>query len=380
MTRKDFFKTASVFAGCMALRNVWSDSYKIKANSSVFKGKAPKSLWKYSKEVYHYIKAGENIQCTTCPNKCILAPGDRGICRSIVYINNKLYNISYGNPGIILIDPIEKMPLYHYYPGTEAFSIAAGGCPLRCLNCHNWEISQSTPEELKIIELFPDKVVEKAKMSGCKIIDYNYSEPVAWFEYMYDTAKIAKANGIKNVWVTSGYIEENPLKKLIEVIDAANVDLKSFSNSIYSDLNAGKLQPVLNTLKILHKHNIWFEITCLLVPTYSDSINMIKDMCKWILDNIGDRYPVHFTRFNSAYKLKQLYPTPLATLETAYQVAKDAGIKYVFIGNVPGTHAQNTLCPKCGKILIERVGLKVITNNLKNGVCYNCHTKIEGRW
>jgi pyruvate formate lyase activating enzyme len=380
MNRRNFFKTIIALSGYFTANFIFSKNKKIKAESFVFKGKAPKSLWKYSKEVYHYIKSDKYIQCTTCPNKCILSPGDRGICRDKVYINNKLYNIAYGNPSAIDIDPIEKKPLYHFYPGTNAFSIATGGCPLRCLNCQNWQLSQSSPEELRIMELFPNDVVKKAKKSNSKSIAYTYSEPVAWYEYMYDTAKIAKNEGVKNVWVTSGYIEEKPLLKLIEVLDAANVDVKSFSDDIYKNLNAGKLKPILNTLKILDKYKVWFEITCLIVPTYSDSMDMIKNMCKWILDNIGSGYPIHFSRFHSAHNLTHLPPTPISTLERAYNIAKDQGIKHVYIGNVPGTKASNTICPKCKKILIERAGYYILNNNIQNGKCKFCQTKIEGRW
>ena len=380
MNRRDFLKILIVFSGYMPVNFLYGKDKKLTAKSYVFKGKAPKKLWKYSREVYHYLKVGNNIQCTTCPNRCILAPGDRGICRVKVYVKNKLYNIAYGNPSATNIDPIEKKPLYHFYPGTNAFSIATGGCPLRCLNCQNWQLSQSSPEELRFVELFPNDVIKEAKKSNSKSIAYTYSEPIAWYEYMYDTAKIAKKEGIKNIWVTSGYIEESPLLKLIEVIDAANVDLKSFSDGIYKNLNAGKLKPILNTLKILDKHKIWFEITCLLVPTYSDSIEMIKDMCKWILDNIGSGYPIHFTRFHSAHKLTHLPTTPISTLEKAYNIAKDLGIKHVYIGNVPGTKASNTICPKCKKILIERAGYYILQNNIKNDKCKFCQTKIQGRW
>ena len=382
MNRKDFLKCIIGVSGFIFSRAIFGKNEKISASSNVFKNDAPKTLWKFSKEVYHYIKMGNTIQCTTCPNRCILEQGDRGICRDKVFIKNtdKLYNIAYGNPSSIHLDPVEKKPLYHFYPGTKAFSIATGGCPLRCLNCHNWELSQSSPESLQFYELFPDQVIEKTIEYKSNFIAFDFSESVAWYEYMYDIAVKAKKKGIKNIWVTSGYIEEEPLKKLTEVIDAANVDLKSFSDKIYNNLNAGKLKPILNTLKILHKRNIWFEITCLLVPTYSDSLNMIRDMCRWILDNIGNSYPVHFTRFNSAYKLTHLPPTPVTTLENAYQIALNAGLKYVYIGNVPGTKASNTSCPACKKVIIERIGYEIIKNSIKNGKCSYCNTKIEGRW
>jgi pyruvate formate lyase activating enzyme len=241
-------------------------------------------------------------------------------------------------------------------------------------------LSQSNPDDLQTYELFPEDVIKEAKKSGSMSIAYTYSEPVAWYEYMYDTAKLAKNEGVKNVWVTSGYIEEKPLLKLVEVLDAANVDLKSFSEKIYNDLNAAKLKPILNTLKILDKYKVWFEVTCLLIPTYSDDMDMITDMCKWIVDNIGTGYPVHFSRFYPNHKLTHLPPTPLTTLQKAYNIAKNQGIKHVYIGNVPGNETSNTICPKCKRTIIERTGFYIVKNNIKDGKCIYCKTKIEGRW
>ena len=233
---------------------------------------------------------------------------------------------------------------------------------------------------MQFIDLFPNEAVKAVKHEGLNIIAYTYSEPVAWYEYMYDTAKIAKKNGMKNIWVTSGYIEEAPLKQLVEVIDAAHVDLKSFSDDIYKNLNAGKLKPILNTIKTLDKKGIWFEIINLIVPGYSDNINMIKNMCKWIVDNIGSGYPLHFSRFFPANKLTKVPPTPLNALSNAYYIAKDSGIKYVYIGNVPGTFASNTVCPNCKKLLIERKGYSILNNNIEKNRCKFCKTVIEGRW
>jgi pyruvate formate lyase activating enzyme len=382
MNRKNFLKFILTASGYALGNFAFSQEKKLTASSGVLKGQAPKSLWKNSKEVYFYSKIKSNFQCMTCPNQCILEPGDRGICRDKVYIKgiNKLYNIAYGNPSSINIDPIEKKPLYHFYPGSSTLSIGVGGCPLRCLNCQNWTLSQYSPEELNTIDLFPENVVKYTKYEGLTIISYTYSEPVAWYEYMYDSAQIARKHGLKNVWVTSGYIENEPLKKLIGVIDAAHVDLKSFSDEIYKNMNAGKLKPILNTITTLHKYGIWFELINLIVPGYSDNMVMIKNMCEWILNNIGSGYPLHFTRFFPANKLTTLPPTPVDTLNKAYYIAKEVGLKYVYIGNVPDTFASNTVCPNCKKILIERKGYEILTNSIINGKCKYCNTKIEGRW
>ncbi|RLJ09855.1 MAG: AmmeMemoRadiSam system radical SAM enzyme, partial [Candidatus Aenigmatarchaeota archaeon] len=222
-----------------------------KTTKQIFSNTAPKELWKWSKEGYHYLKLGENIQCQLCPNGCILSPGDRGFCRVRVNHEGKLYTLVYGNPCAVHIDPIEKKPLFHFLPGSGAFSIATAGCNFRCLNCQNWEISQSMPEETRNIELFPQQVISEAIKYNCSSIAYTYSEPTVFYEYMYDTSKIAREKGLKNLWITNGYINEKPLRDFCKYLDAANVDLKSFREEIYNKLNAGRLQPVLNTLKIL---------------------------------------------------------------------------------------------------------------------------------
>ncbi|MEM2955040.1 MAG: AmmeMemoRadiSam system radical SAM enzyme [Candidatus Nanoarchaeia archaeon] len=337
-------------------------------------------MWKWSKEAYHYTKLGENVQCNVCPNQCILEENERSVCRNKVNKGGKLYTLTYGNPCAVHVDPIEKKPLFHYLPGTLSFSIATAGCPFRCLNCQNWEISQSKPEDTQNIEMFPEDVVRNALNYSCASIAYTYSEPVAFYEYMYDTSKIAKAYGIKNLWITNGSINEESLRDLCKYIDAANVDLKSFKEEIYNKLNGGRLQPILNTLKILKEEKKWFEITNLVIPTYTDDMEMIREMCEWIVRNIGRDYPLHFSRFHPHYKLSHLSPTPVKTLENARKIAKEVGLKFVYIGNVPGHEGANTYCPRCEKILIERKGYSILQNNIENDGCKFCGEKISGVW
>lgn len=332
------------------------------------------------KECMFYSSFGSFVKCELCPHGCTLQHNQTGICRVRTCKHGKLYTLAYGNPCAVHIDPIEKKPLYHFLPGSKAFSIATAGCNLRCLNCQNWTISQRSPLETKNYDLMPQQVVENALRYSCKSIAYTYSEPVVFYEYMYDTSKIAKEKGIKNVWITAGYINEYPLKKLCEVIDAANVDLKSFSNEIYKKLNGGTLKPVLRTLEILKEKKVWFEITNLVIPEWTDDLNMIREMVKYLVRKGFENYPLHFSRFFPMYKLSNLYPTPIEILKKARKIALEEGMKFVYIGNVPNIDAQNTYCPNCNKIIIKRKGYKILENNIINGKCKFCNYTIPGVW
>jgi pyruvate formate lyase activating enzyme len=340
----------------------------------------PEKLWKWSKEAYHYIQTPKGMRCLICPNECDITPEEPSDCRTRISVDNKLYTIAYGNPCAVHVDPIEKKPLYHFLPSSSAFSIATAGCNLACLNCQNWSISQADPRDTRNYDLMPKAVVEECKKNGCKSIAYTYSDPVAFYEYAYDTAAIAREHGIKNVVVTAGYINEKPLKQFCEVIDAANVDLKSFSEEIYMMLNAGKLEPVLNTLKTMKDAGVWLEITNLVVPSWTDDFDMIEEMCRWLYQNGFEGYPLHFSRFTPQYKLTNLPSTPESTLNKARDIALNQGLKFVYIGNVPGTEAVNTYCPGCDKILIERRGFSIIQNNINDNKCKSCGEVIPGVW
>ncbi|UCG29071.1 MAG: AmmeMemoRadiSam system radical SAM enzyme [Bacteroidales bacterium] len=320
------------------------------------------------------------VKCMICPNECTLKLDELSDCHNRTNRDNKLFTLAYGNPCAIHVDPIEKKPLYHFLPGSRAFSIATAGCNLACLNCQNWTISQSSPTETRNYDLMPQRVVEESIGNRCQSIAYTYSEPITFYEYTLDSSTIAKEKGVKNVMVSAGYINEKPLRNLARYIDAANIDLKSFKESIYLKLNAGKLQPVLDTLKILREENVWLEITNLVVPNWTDDFDMIREMCEWLSTNGLNDAPLHFSRFHPMYKLTQLPPTPVATLEKAREIAVEAGIKYVYIGNVPGTKASNTYCPECKKILIERRGYVIISNHIVNGKCRFCNETISGVW
>jgi len=347
----------------------------------VFRGDAPDKPWKWSCEGFLYKTAGNHkVVCGICPNRCILAPGDRSVCRSKVNIGGKLYSLAYGNPCAINTDPIEKKPLFHFKPRIKAFSLAATGCNFRCLNCQNWEISQAKPHEVITYELFPADVIDAARTARAQSIAYTYSEPPTFFEYMVDTARLARKEGLYNLWVSNAYINKKPLLELCRVLDAATLNIKSFDDEMYRKLNGGRLAPVLNTFKTLHEKNIHFEMIHLVVPGYTDDEETVKAMCDWILNHIGPDHPLHFIRFFPRYKLDRLPPTPVSTLTRYRELALKKGIHYVYVGNVPGHDGGNTYCHHCGRLLIERQGYVIPTYNLTGNHCKFCNTKIPGMW
>jgi len=347
----------------------------------IFKNDAPDKLWKWSKEAFYYASTGNGrMACGLCPNECVLSAGDRGVCRSRVNMDGRLYSLAYGNVCAANVDPVEKKPLFHFMPETKAFSIAAAGCNFRCLNCQNWEISQAKPESLNHRGLFPEKVVEQAQQYSASSIAYTYSEPVTFYEYMFDTSSLAREKGIRNLLISNGYINPGPLSDLCRVIDGANINLKSFSDDIYRKLNGGRLQPVLDTLENLHQNRVHFEITNLVVPGYTDDPEMFKQMCGWILEKVGADHPLHLLRFFPKYKLNRLPPTPVDLLESFRRTAMDMGSRYVYLGNVPGHEGSHTFCHNCGKTVIERKGYRINTEHMKEGACRSCGEKIPGVW
>jgi pyruvate formate lyase activating enzyme len=337
-------------------------------------------LWKWSIEAFYYSETPRGIRCLVCPNECTLKPGETSTCRNRVNHNDKLYSIAYGNPCAVHIDPIEKKPLLHFLPNSYAFSIATAGCNLACLNCQNWEISQSSPRDTQNVDLMPPRVVEGCLTEKCDSIAYTYSEPTSFYEYMFDIAKLAREKKIKNVLVSNGYINEKPLKELCRYIDGANINLKSFSEDIYLRLNAGKLQPILNTLKTISEAGVWLEITNLVVPSWTDDFDMIKRMCDWLVSNNLGNYPLHFLKFMPLYKLTQLPTTPVNTLQKAKEIAVNAGCKYVYLGNVADPDSMSVYCPKCKGVVVQRRGYQIISKNLKNDSCGKCGEKIPGVW
>jgi pyruvate formate lyase activating enzyme len=344
-----------------------------------FRNDAPEELWKWSREADWYEQEGRLVRCVLCPHECILGEDDRGFCRTRVVKGGKLYTVAYGNPCAVHIDPIEKKPLYHFLPGTPVFSLATAGCNLRCFNCQNWEISQSKPEQTENFDLLPEQLVQVTAEKRVSSIAYTYSEPIVFFEYVRDAAAKARELGIRNVLVTAGYISEKPLRQLCRSIDAVTLDLKGFNERLYRKVTGSRLQPILRCLEVIREEGVWLEVSRLIVPAHSDDLDDIRALCRWVAGELGAGTPLHFLRFHPAYKLEGLPPTPVDLMDRARDIAREAGLHYVFVGNVPGHSAQDTVCPNCGRRVIERNGFQV-KNNLLDGGCCPCGEEIPGVW
>jgi len=321
------------------------------------------------------------VVCELCPHFCKLKENQIGICGVRKNISGKLHSLVYGKAIAVHVDPIEKKPLFHVAPGSQSFSMSTVGCNFHCKFCQNHDISQ-----VKIVddmsrfsrELNPDELVTIAKQNSCISIAYTYTEPTIYFEYAYDTAKIAHNSGILNVFVTNGYINPEPLQFIQEYLDAANVDLKSYSENFYKKLVGAKLAPVLETLKLMKKLNIWIEVTTLVIPDENDSEQELAAIASFIKNELGAETPWHISRFYPNYQLTDHPPTPVSTLNKAREIGFDEGLRYVYLGNVPGTDAENTYCYNCGKLLIERYGYQIIERNIDAGKCKFCGVKIDG--
>jgi pyruvate formate lyase activating enzyme len=330
-----------------------------------------------------YYRQLENgmVQCELCPNRCLLAEGQRGLCKVRQNIAGKLYSLVYGKPVSIHVDPIEKKPLYHFLPGAKAYSLATAGCNLECKYCQNWDIAQRFPEDLESVPMSPEEVVNQALQSGAQVIAFTYNEPVVWYEYMLDIAKLAQEKGLKTVMVSSGYINQEPLENLLPYLDAIKIDLKSFNDEVYAQLIRGKLEPILQAITTAYQSGTWLELVHLVVPGYTDDLEEIKQMCIWIKENVGTEVPVHFSKFTPKYKLMDLSPTPEESVEKARQVCLDVGLKYVYTGNIPDEAGSTTYCPDNNEPVIKRFGFFVQENFLNSeGKASGCLTPIPGVW
>ena len=282
---------------------------------------------------YQRLESG-SVECLLCPHHCRIADGKTGICRSRRNHGGVLMGEVYGKPCALAIDPIEKKPLYHFHPGTTCLSLACTGCNFRCLNCQNHYISQASPDETDHYALTPKEIVELCQKHHCPGIAYTYTEPLTYLEYITDTARLAREAGLWNILVTAGYVCQEPLKDLLPYLDAANIDLKSFSDDIYQHVSGGHLQPVLDTILTMRNAGVWIEITNLVIPDVNDDMEMIRQMCRWLVENGLADAPLHFSRFFPRFKMQDIPPTPLQTLRAAKQVAEEEGITHIYLGNV----------------------------------------------
>ena len=332
-------------------------------------------------EARHYQQLADGkgtVRCALCPRRCTLAPGDSGFCRARQNQAGTLYALGYALPCAIHVDPVEKKPFYHFHPKSTSFSLACAGCNLRCKFCQNWEISQRSPLDTRNTFLPPGQIAAMAQLKGSRSVAFTYTEATTFFEYMLDTAKANRQQGMLSVYHSNGYINPEPLAELTPWLDAANIDLKGFSERFYREVCEATLAPVLETLRQLRAAGVWVEITNLVIPGYNDDPTMISGMARWVYDQLGADTPLHFSRFFPLYKLTAVPPTPVATLERARALAMQAGLRYVYVGNVPAHEANSTYCPKCHGLVIRRSGFSVLATALKGCNCGHCGGPIAG--
>ena len=334
-----------------------------------------------SKEAMFYKRDQEgSVRCLLCPRECVISDGKRGFCRNRENQGGTLYTLVYGRAAVVDIGPIEKAPLYHFIPGHFRLCLTCASCNLRCKHCQNWHLSQKSFEELNHYSYSPFEIFKQAQSQNLFSISFTYTEPTVYYEYLYEISVIAKEHGMKTSIVSNGYIKREPLLKLLKVLDAVKIDLKGFSEKFYEEVCTATLKPVLESLITVKKEKVWLEIVNLVIPTLNDDPKMIEEMCRWIKGNLGLDTPLHFTKFHPNYHLTHLSPTPVSTLELAYEIAKKNGLKYVYIGNVPGHIYNSTYCPSCNRKVIRRTHFDVIEMNVVDGKCKFCDFPIKGKW
>ena len=343
-------------------------------------GEAQTQSWPPEARFYQKLATG-GVNCRLCFRKCIIQEGRRGFCRNRENRNGTLRSLVYGRPAALQLDPIEKEPMFHNLPGTTILCTGTASCNFRCKFCHNWHLSQRTFEELEPYsrKMSPEDIVDRAVKRGAGL-SFTYNEPTVFFEFMYDIARLGREKGLNTIFHTNGGMQAEPMKALLPQMKGVTVDLKGFTADYYKDVSFASMTPVLNTLKLIKQEGKWLEIVNLLVPTLNDDMKLIQEMCVWIRENLGPEVPVHFTRFFPAYKMKHLPPTPVKTLEKARKTAIAEGIKFVYIGNVPGHKYNSTFCPECGKKIISRIHFSVRSVKLKNGRCKYCNYPVPGIW
>lgn len=334
-------------------------------------------------EAMFWAKAdGGKVRCSLCRFRCLIAEGQRGICGVRENTDGVLYTLVYGRSIAEQIDPIEKKPLFHYHPGSTSFSIATAGCNFRCLHCQNYEISQlpRVRREIPGRDLPSAEIVRRAVAAGCRSISYTYTEPTIFYEYAFDTAVLARQAGLGNVFVTNGYITPEALENIAPYLDAANIDLKGFSEKFYREVAGATLAGVLDSLKVYKRLGIWIEVTTLIIPGHNDDEADLKGIARFIAEELGRETPWHVTAFYPTYKLLDRPPTPVSTLRRARQIGLKAGLRYVYEGNIPGEGGENTLCSACRRTVIERRGFRLGTVSVRDGRCGFCGVPLDGVW
>jgi pyruvate formate lyase activating enzyme len=332
------------------------------------------------KEAMLYEELSDNkVRCNLCAHRCVIAAGKKGICQVRENRDGVLYTLVYGRAIAQRVDPVEKKPLLHFHPGTTAYSIATVGCNFRCRWCQNWDVSQVVRERHFIAGevASPEEIVSAAQEAGCHSIAYTYTEPTIFFEYAYDTARLAHQAGLANIYVTNGYMTEEMLETFQPYLDAANVDLKAFRDRTYRKYVGARLQPVLDAMKVIKRLGIWLEVTTLVIPGINDDDGELKDAADFVVTELGPDTPWHISSFFPAYKMTAVPPTPVETLRRAREIGLEAGLRYVYAGNVPGE--ANTVCHACRKTLIRRSSYWILENDVQpDGRCPNCGAPVAG--
>jgi pyruvate formate lyase activating enzyme len=333
---------------------------------------------RYSRPSHNH--GGNMIKCLLCAQGCLIEEGERGQCRTRVNVEGDLRSLVYGHPITMHIDPIEKGPFFHFLPGSPTLSLATAGCPLQCKFCQNWQISQAHPDDYSASFTPPEAITSVAKERRNPVIMFTYNEPTVFVEYMTDIARRAREQDLRSVMISCGFMTKEPLGEMCEVLDAIKIDLKGFDRDFYRKVCSAELEPVLRSIRQVAKSKAHLEIVNLVVPTLNDSDTMLNDLADWVMGEVGPDVPLHFTRFHPEYQLRNLQPTPIATLERAREMAMSKGLRFVFVGNVPGHPGNCTYCPSCGDAVIKRSGFLVRESCLQDGKCGTCGESIPGVW
>lgn len=322
----------------------------------------------------------KSVICRLCPRECHVPESDRGYCDVRLNDGGEYKSLIHSRVCAVHVDPVEKKPFYHVLPGKKAFSISSSGCNLLCLFCQNWEIAQVPPEELPMVIAPPEQIPLAAREADCPLIAHTYTEPLVGWEYVRDVADASEKHGIRNIVISAGSIKEKPLREILARLAAIKIDLKGFTEKYYREVVHGELEDIKHTLEVIKDSGTWFEIVTLVVPTLNDDEDSMRRLCGWVAEKLGPEVPIHFSRFHPRYRLQNLPSTPVKTLERIHGYAVDAGLKFAYIGNVPGHPAENTYCPDCGETLIRRMAYTVIENRFDSGRCAKCSREIPGIW
>ncbi len=325
-------------------------------------------------------QGGGRVRCDLCPHSCVLAPGERGRCRVRENRDGRGYTLVHGNPCTVQLEPVERKPFYHVFPGSRSFSVATAGCNLECGFCEVWDTALVAPEDVYAFDLPADAIVPLAQQAGARSVAYTLGEPVAYFEYMAAIGARAREAGLLSLVHSAGFINAAPLERLCAVIDGANIDLKSFDPSFYRRVCGGELGPVLETLTTLRSAGVHLEVTNIVIPGLNDDVGMIREMCAWVVEELGRDTPLHFSRFYPLYRLANLPPTPVSTLDRARAAALESGLRHVYVAKVPGHEGEDTFCHGCGRVVISRVGFMIEAVELDDGRCRFCNAAIAGIW